>query len=97
MASGSVADVAVDPAFWALVLTQLPALVGFFLALQRGYLVVGSTFDRERAFWEERYTLEATERKAAEARLDAFRDTMKENLEVLERSVELNERLAARR
>lgn len=44
-----------QPEFWVLVGTQLPALVGGFTALQRGWLYIGSTIDRERLIWIERF------------------------------------------
>lgn len=84
--------------FWPLILTQVPAVVGFFTALQRGWLYIGSTFDRERSDWQDRLAaserreaIANDERQEAQVRLDSFRETMRDNVAILERSVALTE------
>ena len=77
-------------------MAQLPLVAGGFVALQRGWVHIGSTVERERTYWRERWQQEHDERVASDDRLELFRGTMKDNLDVLERSVDLTERLLNR-
>lgn len=90
------AEPVVNTDFWILLLAQLPIVASLLIALQRGWIYMGRTVDRELADWRERWEREAKERKEAEVRLDSFRETIKANLDVLERSVELTERVLNR-
>lgn len=51
---------------------------------------------RRRKDWIDTITYERAQRLEAEKRLDAFRETMKANLDVLERAVTLTEGLLSR-
>jgi hypothetical protein len=84
----------VQPDFLALLALNLPLVLGFFVALQRGYLVIGRTHEQERTEWKASFEREYAEKKEAQALLVAATETLKTAADVMERAVSLAERRA---
>ena len=85
---------------WLAVAAQIPLVVGLLIALQRGYLYIGRSVDQDRLdrvddmSYREQLRLEAiADRKAADGRVEALAQAIRESNELMARSVALNERI----
>lgn len=78
--------------FWLLLIANLPITAVVLLALHRGWIVMGRTYDRERAEWKASFEREYAEKKEAQDRLAEATAAMAASAEVMERAVTLAER-----
>lgn len=90
------------PDYLVALAAQVPLVAGFFFALQREWVYIGASVNRERAALQaeaillrEQLAQERADRKEAEDRLDAFKETLNEATDVLEKATDFNERLVA--
>ena len=78
--------------FWLIFLLNLPVTVAVLVALGRGWIVMGRTFDRELGEWKSSFLRENAEKKEAQRLLVEMTTAMKAQADVMERAVDLAER-----
>lgn len=72
---------------------QLPFVAIILFAVYKDLLRSGPRVDKERAFLVDLWREEQSARQVLEDKLDVLAHTLKEATDVMERSVELNERI----
>jgi hypothetical protein len=90
----------VEDQLWLILVANFPLVLGFFIALQRGYIYVGRTFDREmkekqqEIEFREQIRQEALADKALLESKDRERTAaLQELTTVVKQALELNDRL----
>jgi hypothetical protein len=90
----------VEDQLWLILVANFPLVLGFFIALQRGYIYVGRTFDREmkekadEILFREELRKEALADKALIETRDRERTVaMQELTLVVKQALELNDKL----
>ncbi len=89
-----------DPNFWLALVAQLPIVAAIVIGLNRGWLIVGSSYRIERSDWKANndflvglLNAAVTERKESEARVALAVETTRVATELMKRAIDLNEAL----